>query len=218
MPEERGLYPKQPVARPADLPRAAARDDDRAAPRIGQRDHLERFGLAERAKDHVEKRSAGQPAAGADHRRGAAPARPPSCSTSRSAGLDPEAVDAMADMLREPRGVRGAGAVQQPPARPRRAAVRPPRRAGPGPGRRPGSRRRAAQPAVPPATGSSRTAMPAGCATCAASTSLDVDGVGRAARARDRRAPSRPCSGGDAPRRAVHEFVRVVPPLGRDLP
>ena len=57
-------------------------------------------------------------------------------------GLDPQAVDAMADLLREHAAPGGAGALLLPPARPRRAALRPARR----PGRRAGRGRRARPP------------------------------------------------------------------------
>ena len=150
MPEERGLYPKQKVARPARLPRpahgmttgppATAVDEPPRAVRPG-----------DRAGDRVRSAQPRQPAARAD-RRGPAPrpggpgarravqrARP---GRGRRDGRHPA----------RPRGIRGAGAVQLPPARPRGAALRPPHRAGPRPGRRAGRGRRPARAAGRPAS------------------------------------------------------------------
>lgn len=99
MPEERGLYPKQPVldqlvylGRLHGLSAAAAR---RAA-----LSHLERFGLADRAKDKVEKLSLG------NQQRvqitAAVMSNPVALILDEPfSGLDPLAVDAMADLLRE---------------------------------------------------------------------------------------------------------------------
>lgn len=99
MPEERGLYPKQKVldqlvylGELAGMPRAGART---AALR-----YLERFGLAERAGDKVEKLSLGNQqrvqiiVALMSNPDGLILDEPFS-------GLDPSAVDAMADQLRE---------------------------------------------------------------------------------------------------------------------
>ena len=99
MPEERGLYPKQPVVdqlvylgRLHGLDRAQARSSAMA--------HLERFGIADRAKDHVEKLSLG------NQQRvqitAAVMARPECLILDEPfSALDPSAVDAMADVLRE---------------------------------------------------------------------------------------------------------------------
>jgi ABC-2 type transport system ATP-binding protein len=99
MPEERGLYPKQPVlsqlvylGRLHGMTAAAAR-------RAG-REHLERFGLAERASDPLEALSLGnqqrvQIAA-------AVMSSPIALILDEPfSGLDPDAVDSMADLLRE---------------------------------------------------------------------------------------------------------------------
>jgi ABC-2 type transport system ATP-binding protein len=99
MPEERGLYPKQPVlsqlvylGRLHGMTAAAAR-------RAG-REHLERFELAERASDPLEALSLGnqqrvQIAA-------AVMSSPIALILDEPfSGLDPDAVDSMADLLRE---------------------------------------------------------------------------------------------------------------------
>ena len=99
MPEERGLYPKQPVlsqlvylGRLHGMTAAAAR-------RAG-REHLERFELAERASDPLEALSLGnqqrvQIAA-------AVMSSPVALILDEPfSGLDPDAVDSMADLLRE---------------------------------------------------------------------------------------------------------------------
>lgn len=99
MPEERGLYPKQPIldqlvylGRLRGLPAAGARTT--------VTDHLERLGLAHRAKDHVEKLSLG------NQQRvqiiAALMGRPQALILDEPfSGLDPKAVDTMADLLRE---------------------------------------------------------------------------------------------------------------------
>jgi ABC-2 type transport system ATP-binding protein len=99
MPEERGLYPKQPVldqlvylGRLRGLGAAAAKAEVTS--------HLERLGLSDRAKDHVEKLSLGNQqrvqivAALMGQPRALVLDEPFS-------GLDPAAVDNMADLLRE---------------------------------------------------------------------------------------------------------------------
>lgn len=99
MPEERGLYPKQPVLDQlvylGQLGGMSA-----SAARTSVMEHLERFGLAARAKDHVEKLSLG------NQQRvqiTAAVMRNPTCLILDEpfSGLDPAAVDAMADLLRQ---------------------------------------------------------------------------------------------------------------------
>jgi ABC-2 type transport system ATP-binding protein len=99
MPEERGLYPKQPVldqlvylGRLRGLGAATARQSVTA--------HLERLGLADRARDHVEKLSLG------NQQRvqiiAALMGRPAALVLDEPfSGLDPAAVDSMADLLRE---------------------------------------------------------------------------------------------------------------------
>jgi ABC-2 type transport system ATP-binding protein len=99
MPEERGLYPKQPVldqlvylGRLRGLGASAARQSVTA--------HLERLGLADRARDHVEKLSLG------NQQRvqiiAALMGRPTALVLDEPfSGLDPVAVDSMADLLRE---------------------------------------------------------------------------------------------------------------------
>jgi ABC-2 type transport system ATP-binding protein len=99
MPEERGLYPKQPIidqlvylAQLKGMERAAAR---REVQRL-----LERFGLGDRAKDHLEKLSLGnqqrvQIVASVLPRPAALILDEP------FSGLDPIAVDSMVDLLRE---------------------------------------------------------------------------------------------------------------------
>lgn len=99
MPEERGLYPKQPVldqlvylARLSGLSARAARTE--------VLEQLDRLGLADRAKDHVEKLSLGNQqrvqiiAALTGSPRALILDEPFS-------GLDPNAVDGMVDLLRE---------------------------------------------------------------------------------------------------------------------
>ncbi|MGL5817650.1 MAG: ABC transporter ATP-binding protein [Phycicoccus sp.] len=99
MPEERGLYPKQPVldqlvylAQLKGMPVAAAR---RAV-----LEHLDRFGLAARGKERVERLSLGnqqrvQIVAALLHEPTALVLDEP------FSGLDPMAVDSMVDLLRE---------------------------------------------------------------------------------------------------------------------
>ncbi|WP_418275590.1 ABC transporter ATP-binding protein [Isoptericola jiangsuensis] len=99
MPEERGLYPKQPaldqlvyLARLRGVPASAARTE--------ALDLLERLGLGERVKDHVEKLSLG------NQQRvqivAALMGRPQALVLDEPfSGLDPAAVDGMVDLLRE---------------------------------------------------------------------------------------------------------------------
>lgn len=99
MPEERGLYPKQRILDQlvylGELAGMTA-----GAARSAVLEHLDRFGLAERAKDHVEKLSLGNQqrvqiiAALMTSPRALVLDEPFS-------GLDPDAVDSMADLLRE---------------------------------------------------------------------------------------------------------------------
>lgn len=102
MPEERGLYPKQPVLFQlvylGRLHGMSAVDARRAA-----LEHLERFGLGERASDTLESLSLGnqqrvQIAA-------AVMASPTALILDEPfSGLDPDAVDSMADLMREHAG------------------------------------------------------------------------------------------------------------------
>lgn len=99
MPEERGLYPKQPVLDQlvylARLRGAGAADARSSALAL-----LDRFGLADRVKDRVEKLSLG------NQQRAqviaAVMASPVALVLDEPfSGLDPDAVDSMADLLRE---------------------------------------------------------------------------------------------------------------------
>ncbi len=99
MPEERGLYPKQPVldqlAYLGELHGMTGRDARRSI-----MEQLERFGLADRAKDRVEKLSLG------NQQRvqiiAALIAEPAALILDEPfSGLDPDAVDSMTDILRE---------------------------------------------------------------------------------------------------------------------
>ena len=99
MPEERGLYPKQPVLdQLVYLGQLGGMSAQGARESVMR--HLERFGLAERSKDHVEKLSLG------NQQRVqiiAAVMREPTCLIIDEpfSCLDPAAVDSMADLLRE---------------------------------------------------------------------------------------------------------------------
>ncbi len=106
MPEERGLYPKQKVLVQlvylGELSGMSAADA-----RASAMDHLERFGLADRAGDRVEKLSLGnqqrvQITAALMNQPAALILDEP------FSGLDPHAVDSMVDLLRE-------GAVRRAP-------------------------------------------------------------------------------------------------------
>jgi ABC-2 type transport system ATP-binding protein len=99
MPEERGLYPKQPILdQLVYLGRLKGLSTADAKTSI--KEHLERLGLADRAKDHVEKLSLG------NQQRvqiiAALMGRPQALILDEPfSGLDPRAVDTMADLLRE---------------------------------------------------------------------------------------------------------------------
>jgi ABC-2 type transport system ATP-binding protein len=99
MPEERGLYPKQGILdQLVYLGRLKGMSDDAA--RRSVMDHLERFGLADRAKDKVEKLSLG------NQQRVqiiASLINQPTCLILDEpfSGLDPSAVDSMVTLLRE---------------------------------------------------------------------------------------------------------------------
>ena len=99
MPEERGLYPKQPIVQQlvylGRLHGMSAPDARRAAI-----EHLERFGLGDRASDKLESLSLG------NQQRvqiAAAVMSGPSALILDEpfSGLDPDAVDAMSDLMRE---------------------------------------------------------------------------------------------------------------------
>lgn len=99
MPEERGLYPKQPILDQL-VYLAELRGMERRAAKTEATALLERFGLADRTKDHLEKLSLGnqqrvQVIASVLPRPAALILDEP------FSGLDPQAVDAMADLLRE---------------------------------------------------------------------------------------------------------------------
>jgi ABC-2 type transport system ATP-binding protein len=99
MPEERGLYPKQPILDQL-VYIAQLKGMDRVAARAQVTDLLERFGLGERTKDHLEKLSLGnqqrvQIIASVLPRPAALVLDEP------FSGLDPKAVDSMVDLLRE---------------------------------------------------------------------------------------------------------------------
>lgn len=99
MPEERGLYPKQPVLDQLVYLGQLGGMSAQGA-RESVLEHLERFDLADRSKDKVEKLSLG------NQQRVqiiAAVMREPACLILDEpfSGLDPTAVDQMADLLRE---------------------------------------------------------------------------------------------------------------------
>jgi ABC-2 type transport system ATP-binding protein len=99
MPEERGLYPKQPVLDQL-VYLGRLRGLSTAAARASVTEHLERLGLTDRARDHVEKLSLG------NQQRvqiiAALMGEPQALILDEPfSGLDPVAVDNMADLLRE---------------------------------------------------------------------------------------------------------------------
>lgn len=99
MPEERGLYPKQRVLDQL-VHLAQLKGMTAAAARATAEEHLERFGLTERARDHVQTLSLGnqqrvQVVAALLHGPTALVLDEP------FSGLDPMAVDSMVDLLRE---------------------------------------------------------------------------------------------------------------------
>lgn len=99
MPEERGLYPKQPILDQL-VYLAGLRGMEPAEARTAVMEHLERFGLAERAKDRVEKLSLG------NQQRvqiiaALVPAPMALILDEPFSGLDPTAVESMANLLRE---------------------------------------------------------------------------------------------------------------------
>ncbi|NYG56851.1 ABC-2 type transport system ATP-binding protein [Nocardioides perillae] len=99
MPEERGLYPKQPVLDQL-VHLARLRGDDAGRARQEVLALLERFGLADRAREQVQKLSLGN-----QQRVQVVAALVPRPAVlvldEPFSGLDPAAVDAMADVLRE---------------------------------------------------------------------------------------------------------------------
>ena len=102
MPEERGLYPKQRVLDQL-VHLAQLKGMTAAAARAAASVHLERFGLAERARDHVQTLSLGnqqrvQVVAALLHEPTALVLDEP------FSGLDPMAVDSMVDLIREHTG------------------------------------------------------------------------------------------------------------------
>ena len=99
MPEERGLYPKQPVLDQL-VYLGRLRGLGAASAKASVTTHLERLGLADRARDHVEKLSLG------NQQRvqviAALMGRPRALVLDEPfSGLDPAAVDDMAELLRE---------------------------------------------------------------------------------------------------------------------
>ncbi|WCC80682.1 ATP-binding cassette domain-containing protein [Cutibacterium equinum] len=102
MPEERGLYPKQPVIDQL-VYLARIKGASAGSARTQAMEYLERFGLADRARDQVQKLSLG------NQQRVQVTASllaDPSVLILDEpfSGLDPVAVDAMADVLREKTG------------------------------------------------------------------------------------------------------------------
>ena len=99
MPEERGLYPKQPIVDQLVYV-AQLKGMERVHARTRVQELLERFGLGERSRDHLEKLSLGnqqrvQIIASVLPRPAALVLDEP------FSGLDPLAVDSMVDLLRE---------------------------------------------------------------------------------------------------------------------
>ncbi|KRE92931.1 ABC transporter ATP-binding protein [Nocardioides sp. Soil774] len=99
MPEERGLYPKQPVLDQL-VYLAQLKGMARAAARARVLELLERFGLADRARDHVEKLSLGNQQR-AQIIASVLPTPAALVLDEPFSGLDPVAVDSMVDLLRE---------------------------------------------------------------------------------------------------------------------
>ena len=99
MPEERGLYPKQPIADQL-VYLAQLRGMSATAARTAVVEHLERFGLGDRQRDPVQKLSLGN-----QQRVQIIAALVPTPMAlvldEPFSGLDPAAVDSMADLLRE---------------------------------------------------------------------------------------------------------------------
>jgi ABC-2 type transport system ATP-binding protein len=99
MPEERGLYPKQPILDQL-VYIAQLKGMGRVAARTRVQELLERFGLGERSRDHLEKLSLG------NQQRvqiiaSVLPAPAALVLDEPFSGLDPLAVDSMVDLLRE---------------------------------------------------------------------------------------------------------------------
>ena len=99
MPEERGLYPKQPILDQLVYV-AQLKGMERQAARVQVSELLERFGLGERTKDHLEKLSLG------NQQRvqiiASVLPRPQALILDEPfSGLDPVAVDSMVDLLRD---------------------------------------------------------------------------------------------------------------------
>ena len=99
MPEERGLYPKMTVLEQL-VYLARLKGMGRAEARAGVLELLDRFGLADRARDHVEKLSLGNQQR-AQIIASVLPAPAALVLDEPFSGLDPLAVDSMVDLLRE---------------------------------------------------------------------------------------------------------------------
>lgn len=99
MPEERGLYPKQPVLDQL-VYIAQLKGMGRGEARTRALELLERFGLADRARDHLEKLSLGNQQR-AQIIASVLPTPAALILDEPFSGLDPLAVDSMADLLRE---------------------------------------------------------------------------------------------------------------------
>ena len=176
---------------------------------------LDRFGLGDRLKDKLESLSLGnqqrvQIIASLLHGPTALILDEP------FSGLDPVAVDSMVDLLRDRLREGVPGAVLQPPARPRRPAVRLPRRAL----RRQGHGRRHERGAARPAGRAASASPPSPDAGWLREEPgvrvVDVDGP-RAVLELDDEAPgTASCS--DAVGRGLREFTPLVPDPVRHLP
>ena len=99
MPEERGLYPKQPILDQL-VYLAQLKGMDGTAARAAVRVLLERFGLSAREKDHLEKLSLGNQQR-AQIIASVLPHPAALVLDEPFSGLDPAAVDSMADLLAE---------------------------------------------------------------------------------------------------------------------